>query len=555
MKHLKTHMSILLISVMLTAMSGTAFAEPDDDPSQTNTVTITITQSPNSTTQGTAGSETYSAYKIFDVTKISTITEPVTTDDTIEAQSGSSYEAPTGFAYSISADSPWLNVVQTYLTGNNGYLVLTPVPDGTSYGVTLKTGVDQNETTAKAIAAILKEHIPTGVTGTTVTSGTAVTVDDGYYLIVSDFGTNLILATTSIEITAKDEYIVDEKVEETASVTIGESETYYVKVYLPASINPEKIVTVHDLLASELSFNDDIKVYIGTSEDPGSTVAEYKALTYSELDGHFSRIISPTGESTPCSFHIDITVARETDEEHEISALESLAGKWLVFKYSAELTSAADPDGDGYVNKEFSTYSNYTTTPSVVIVKTYDFTLNKKDSSTPPKELTGAEFEMYDVDPSTKKYYTDDTYQTESDTETEYFKLSAEPLKFLKVEGGYKKADSNDTGTVTTLEAGSINVAGFGAGTYYMLETKAPDGYNKLEHPLEITFTDAGVLTVKLGNETLTLTNDAFDVINQSGTVLPSTGGIGTALFYVGGGVLLVGAALLLVKKNRGGER
>ena len=120
-----------------------------------------------------------------------------------------------------------------------------------------------------------------------------------------------------------------------------------------------------------------------------------------------------------------------------------------------------------------------------------------------------------------------------------------------------------DKGRATTLEtsgAGDILIEGLNVGTYYLEETEAPAGYNKLTEPIEVKITatpDAtGVSeTVEYRNQndsTYTpATNAIVKVLNKAGTQLPSTGGIGTTLFYVIGGGLMAVAAVLLVTKKR----
>ena len=120
-----------------------------------------------------------------------------------------------------------------------------------------------------------------------------------------------------------------------------------------------------------------------------------------------------------------------------------------------------------------------------------------------------------------------------------------------------------DKGRATTLEtsgAGDILIEGLNVGTYYLEETEAPAGYNKLTEPIEVKITatpDAtGVSeTVEYRNQndsTYTpVTNAIVKVLNKAGTQLPSTGGIATTLFYVIGGGLMAVAAVLLVTKKR----
>ena len=514
MKKMQKIFALLIAMVMVLGMSTSVFA-----------ASITINQD---NTDGTAGAETYTAYKIFDVTKTAAVTEDVTTDSTLGPGTAK------GFAYTIDANSAWVNVLKS--TTGQTYFTLTPSADGKLYTVAL---VDGNNTEAKAkeIAAWLLANVPQTLASVDkkyeMTSGgsTATTnVDDGYYLITSSLGTNLILATSNITINTKNEYIVDQKVAETASVTVGESATYYIEVYLPASIDTSKKVTVHDNLDAVLKFNNDVQVVVSDT-DPGSTAADYKNLTYRALTNAYK--VNTTGLTDSCDFEIEITTT-------------GLAGKYLVFKYSAELTSAALKD-TGYVNEEYSTYSQYKTEPTKPEVKTYDFEFTKIDGD--KAKLDGAEFELYAAWDSVNN------------------KPSGNAIKLLELTGNdagnYKKADTDDTTTTTTIVVNSktsnkaTNISGLGGadntnGTnYYLVETKEPAGFNKLTAPIIINVKDDGTITVSLDGEKLATVNDAFDVVNQSGTVLPSTGGIGTTVFYILGAVLVIGAGVVLVTRRR----
>lgn len=314
-------------------------------------------------------------------------------------------------------------------------------------------------------------------------------------------------------------------------MTIGENATYYIEVHLPESIDVEKPVVVHDTLAEQLKFNNDVQVAV-LDADPGSTAADYKAITtYGTLPTAF--VVGNGNEDTnPCTFHITL----DTD---------GYAGKYLVFKYTAELLSTADADGDGYVNKEFTTYSNYTTTPSEPVIKTYDFEFTKVDGDA--AKLDGAEFELYAA--------WDDTNKKPSGNAIALLALTGDNA------GNYKKADTDDATTTTTIVVYSkttnkaTNISGLGGtaeGTnYYLVETKEPAGFNKLTAPIIINVKDDGTITVSLNGETLDSESDAFNVENLSGTVLPSTGGIGTTIFYVVGAMLVIGEGVVMVTRRR----
>ena len=99
-----------------------------------------------------------------------------------------------------------------------------------------------------------------------------------------------------------------------------------------------------------------------------------------------------------------------------------------------------------------------------------------------------------------------------------------------------------------------IAVEGLDADTYYLEETKAPDGYNKLAGPVKVeishTVSDEGAHMSHTLKQDTTVVNKV-EIENKSGTELPSTGGIGTTIFYVLGSILVIGAVVLLIAKKR----
>ena len=112
-------------------------------------------------------------------------------------------------------------------------------------------------------------------------------------------------------------------------------------------------------------------------------------------------------------------------------------------------------------------------------------------------------------------------------------------------------AKTGETDTVTEITAdttGKFTIKGLDADTYYLTETAAPAGYNKLAGAVTITIGANGVVN---GTAEAPQGVDEVKVLNQSGTELPSTGGMGTTIFYVLGSILAVGAIVLLVTKKR----
>lgn len=126
-------------------------------------------------------------------------------------------------------------------------------------------------------------------------------------------------------------------------------------------------------------------------------------------------------------------------------------------------------------------------------------------------------------------------------------------------DGSYTVAPAGYNGSVVNvMTAGDITINGLDDATvYYLYETKAPAGYNRLtaavRFEITATYSDAGDNCTSV---TATVNNDvqssvSVNVRNNKGSTLPSTGGIGTTLFYVIGGGLMAVAAVLLVTKKR----
>ncbi|MFB0918314.1 MAG: SpaA isopeptide-forming pilin-related protein [Clostridiaceae bacterium] len=100
----------------------------------------------------------------------------------------------------------------------------------------------------------------------------------------------------------------------------------------------------------------------------------------------------------------------------------------------------------------------------------------------------------------------------------------------------------------TSNQDGQFAVLGLNAGTYQLVETKAPVGYAALTSPIDFT---VGSGTASSGNIPFAvdgLVNNAQNVINIKVTI-PQTGGIGTLIFGVVGVALMGGATVAM--KNR----
>lgn len=215
------------------------------------------------------------------------------------------------------------------------------------------------------------------------------------------------------------------------------------------------------------------------------------------------------------------------------------------------------------------------------IVVTYKAKITKDAVTTnPAKNTVYLEYsnnpgtdELGKSNPDESKVYTYDInifkfYTNESNTETALanatFKLTASEdststaIELVKEEGtdlvyhvkGNNEADA--VSTVTTGADGKITIKGLKAGTYYLHETIAPTGYNKLKKPIKIEITVTNDYTAPSYKvDGTTQDNNTIKVKNVKGVMLPETGSIGTiGLTALGVAVVLLGVFAPRKKKK-----
>lgn len=560
MKKLTKLLGIVLILALVMSMGTAAFA-----------VTITINQNPG--TAGTGGEETYNLYKIFDVTKTDDVQDPVTTDNTVGKTVDP--DTDTGFSYTISTDNDWFGVLGTAnattgawtATSGQTWVTLTQsAGDPDIYNVTWVGELD--EAAAKAFAEFLRPHMEDIDADTTMTStGTAASpsaeVDDGYWLIESSLGSALVLATSNITINTKNEYITDTKIGSKTNMNVGDTLDYYIRVKLPKTIDTTKSVTVHDVMAEELAFQNAVTVYTSATA-PTDSLEALSALTYLTDNDYVVNAAGTTGVTmadNDCTFEIVIPATKvaslmEANKDANTGAYKDV---YIVFKYSAELLSTAAAD-TGYVNEEYITYSEYETTLTQVPVKTYDFDLEKTFTGDTENANLTATFKLYPT-VTTPPAEEGGTATTGKGTTAIQFVEETANTKYVKADSD----DETKTDTITVKQGTAVNVRGLSEGTYYLTEITTEEGYNKLADDIIITILPDGSYTATLaGTSVVTqsttgsgenaVTTNIITVVNNSGTVLPSTGGIGTTIFYVVGSILVIAAGVLLVTKKRMGR-
>lgn len=349
-----------------------------------------------------------------------------------------------------------------------------------------------------------------------------------------------------------------EKWNDVADYNIGDAVPFKLYGTMPDTLDDYEhyYYQFSDSLGSQFEVPKNIKIYIDGNEiAPEAGVCEVSTAVALE-DG--SR-----GPELMVKFN-DI---KSIDIDKKTAGIQSITKDSIVtIEYTAVLNSNAEIGLPGQENKVKLEYSNNpnatgdgTTKPGdtgetpedKVIVFTYELDTTKVDGIDNTKKLENAEFKLYRMNGSTK----------------EYVKVDADS----KVAGWTDTAA--DASTLTSNADGLFKVIGLDDGTYYLEETKAPSGYNKLTSAVEVVITATTVnnqtwsstpadaltkLDVTAGGNAGTgdvATGIAsINIANNKGSTLPSTGGIGTTIFYVLGGTLVVGSGIALVTKKRLGK-
>ena len=231
-------------------------------------------------------------------------------------------------------------------------------------------------------------------------------------------------------------------------------------------------------------------------------------------------------------------------------------GETITVVYTATLNKDAVIGMNPNTNKAVVEYSNNPKSdgtgksePSIVDVHTFDFTIFKyylKDET--QTGLANAEFELYKANEAGDAADTNAKINIVDEGNGVYRQATADEAKAT----GFTSAK------IVSDADGKVLVKGLEAGTYYLRETKAPEGYNKLLSDIKVEIKanydpKTGKLTsysvdytyngpTTTGTEIKdTKTSPEVAVENKTGAQLPSTGSKG-ALMVTLAGIVLFGA-------------
>ena len=415
-----------------------------------------------------------------------------------------SYNTDAG-AYSYKANAAW----EDWLKSQTQYVSI----DAQGYVTWVKDA--DPAAFAKAALAHAKEANINPVATRTADSTTVKfeNLNLGYYLIDTTLGTLCSLDTTIPDVTMQEKNEVPSQTKEVQedsdnswsdenTAEIGDTVNY--RTTIKAKPGAQGYV-LHDVMSIGLTLNESSVSVAGLTKGQDANSGDYHVVT--------------TGLSDGCTFEVVFhqsyldTITKDTDIVVTYSA---------VVNENAQVSSSVNPNE---TTLKYGEDSEFETVPSKT--ETYTFKVDVVKTDEDNKVLDGAQFKLYDA------------------------KTGGNEIALVKVSDGvYRLAKDGETGVnyITTVN-GELEIKGFDANTnYYLEETKAPDGYNKLAERVEIA--------VKEANLEASVSNDIWQsggvhIVNKAGDLLPTTGGMGTTILYIIGGVLVIGAGAVLIIRRR----
>lgn len=469
-----------------------------------STYTITVKDAP--------AKQTYTLYKIFDATVTDIRVNKTDGSDTSEVETpGISYTLPTGKSLDTEYTYTDSSNATKNVKGTNWFAVdtagnVTAVKDA-------DVSTEDFRQWAKQFGTQVGESKTVGDSDANVTFNN---LTSGYYFVSTSTGALITVTSIAPNAIVKDK----NQAPSISKVVSGGTETGSAT---PA-INKE---------ANTASIGDELTYTVTITAQPNGTNYEFKDTLDAGLVLNTAGITVKVNDTDLASTYYGVTTnTTETENQLTIAFAQSYLDTLttatnIVITYKATVDTDAVIAGDGNKNTATLEYgTNDTTVSDSTTTYVYQFGLYKTATINNVKHtiISGAKFKMYDAA----------TGGTE-------IKLTRDGDVYRPVIGAE---------TADEIEAGNVIISGLKNGTYYLEETIAPEGYNKLTSRQSITITDAnslGTVTDNVYKES----SGGLEVVNQAGTVLPSTGGVGTTIFYVLGGLMFVGALVLLVTNKR----
>lgn len=507
MKSIKRIIALLLTAVMTMTMSVTAFAADSG-------CSLTVNVNGGQDLKG----QTINLYKLFDVTT-SKSGETTNYAYTVNTDTGykDAIKSALGISFTGTTDVQYAEAVKA-LGADNSEKVQKFANDFTEYALKNGTTVKATETSGK-------------INGENTTSYLFNGLEKGYYLVYVTGGkeiqSSLVTVDGNTTVRLKTEAPSITKKADTDTVSIGQVVKYTVTGSVPDTTGySEYVYKIHDTLSNGLDFVND---------ENGTPTSEGKVnLTVAFKDAG----VTDAG-TAPTTATLDTTNNKKMslNLSEWVRANQTNKGKDFTVTYYAKVNKNAVVTEKNSATLEYGNNPDDTTITKPSEAKTPTYPLDiKKYAKTDKKILPGAKFKLY-------------LNKSDADLAND---------KAIKVSGSNGNYVVDPTSSITEFvsvdsieEKGyNLHVNGLAAGTYYLVETEAPAGYNKLTAPIKVVITKAGDnwTISKDGNEE---TDKIIDVENSTGSILPSTGGMGTIAFTVVAALLVLGVAVSFIRDRK----
>ena len=272
----------------------------------------------------------------------------------------------------------------------------------------------------------------------------------------------------------------------------------------------------------------------------------------------------------------ELTFDLEEDDDNEILS-ESIytSPSEVVLGY----TAAVGPDAANSIARNSATLDWVTPegtfgpdTPQTTETKVYNLgitkTANDGTSTTAATRLAGAIFELYKNYDAATNTYSNPVYVIPTNNTGVYilddaqtFVSGTNKVTSREMYEGYWEtyigADLNNMrNDMETPASGQLVIMGLEAGTYYLKETKAPEGYNQLPSAVTVEV-GTGSTSIydngykDLADKEITYSVYSTTVENNRGVELPSTGGEGTVMLITIGTMIAMAFAVLLITHKK----
>ena len=500
MKKLKKLAAFLLCAAMILAMGITTFAAGEN-------ASLTVKVNADNTLKG----QELSVYKLFDVTVTSGTYSYAVNNDYKPAIATALGEDP-----SSAGTDELVQALAAMATGSPG----------------LQKFAD--DFTAAALTGQLPPTKTSGTLGE-VTEHTFTGLDYGYYLVyqtgTKELQSSLVLLSndTGTTVELKGEAPSITKTADADTVEIGQIVKYTVTGTIPDTTGyADYQYIIHDTLTDGLDFVND---------ENGATVAGNDLKVSVQIGAASAEEQTAKLSGNNRTMELDLStwiISKQADK-----------GSTFTVTYYAKVNGDAVVQTNNSASLEYGNAQGETTTTTPVKAETPTYPLDiKKTIKGEATLLAGAKFRLY---------------RNETDATTPANKDNA--IKVTGSAGKYTVSIDQATGNMDMETAAdevatgyNLHLNGLAAGDYWLVETDAPVGYNKLSAPIKVTITKTGEQTWTVAKNGTEEQDKVIDIENSKGTVLPETGGVGTIIFTVAGAVLVIGVAVSFAvsRKNAG---